>query len=80
MKTITVKLEHGALYTPYCDGVQVSPGTIRLTFLRDYLVSMIGADKGRVVLLRPSRPGQTSPVTLYDHRPERNYAGGPWTR
>jgi hypothetical protein len=79
MKTITIKLERSE-HVPYSGGQQIAAGELRLASIKETLIREIGSNRGRIVYLRPSWPGQTSPVTLYDRRPERNYVGGLWAR
>ncbi len=79
MKTITIKLVRGE-HVPYSDGHQLAPGELRLASLKGVLIREIGTDRGRIVYLQPSWPGDTRPVTLYDRRPERNYIAGLWAR
>lgn len=78
MKTITITGPAPG-YTAHEQGRPIA-ASARLTDLRVPLLAMLRGSRGKIVYQRPSWPGRTSPVTLLDWRPGRDYVGAPWDR
>ncbi|KAB1444177.1 hypothetical protein [Bordetella bronchiseptica] len=78
MKTVTIKHEATGLIA-YMDGQPLAPSAERLADLKRPTLQAIATAGGKVIYLRPAGVQLTSPVTLYDCRPERSYRAGLWT-
>lgn len=78
MKIITITINESLPgYTAHEDGRPVLM-TWRLAEMREPLLERLRGTRGKIAYLRPSWPGQTTPVVFADSRPERRYLGGPW--
>ncbi|WP_127481507.1 hypothetical protein QGN06_25495 [Achromobacter xylosoxidans] len=78
MKIITITVNESLPgYTAHDEGQPVLTAG-RLAEMREPLLKRLWGIRGKIVYLRPSWPGQTTPVVFADTRPELGYSGGPW--
>lgn len=77
MMIITIRNEQAGYVAHTHDGNIAGRGR-RLADIKLVLVPVVDGIHGKIIYQRPSQPGITSPVTLFDCRPRMNFRGGAW--